>query len=97
MYLHLELKSATKYNEDPYYLVNQAKITALLDCKDDIDEYKVGEILYYSDKDRYHMHIIKAMKVITKDEFDTLKTTIEKGDVKIDSHYYIIKYEKIDS
>ena len=97
MYLYLELSSCTKYNEDPYYLVNQAKITALLDCKEDIEDYKVGEILYYSDKDRYHMHIIKAMKVISKDEFDTLVVNTVKGDVKIDACYYIISYAEIDS
>ena len=92
MYLYLKLKSCTKYTEDEYYLVNKAKIEVVLEYIGDIEDYKVGEILYHSDKDRYHMHIIKVMKIIGKEEFEALKINVVKGPIKIDSHYYVISY-----
>ena len=93
MYLYLKLQSCTKYENDPYYIHKEAKITCVLEYTGDIDDYKVNEILYFSDKDRYHMHIVKERKVIDKQEFDKLIVNkIQDTSIKIDSHYYIIEY-----
>lgn len=60
MYLHLILDSNTKYLDDSDFQLYQAK-------GDNIEEYKIGEILYYYyEHDRYYTRVIIENKIITQ-------------------------------